>query len=414
MSKITAVFVQKVKPTDRRQEIPDSLVKGLYLIVQPSGVKGWQVRYRTGSAQRRMTLGRYPVLSLADARERAREALLAAQAGEDPAEAARLAKKARGGVAERDTVRELVELHAKRHLSTLKSGKTVKRELDRHVVSRWGDRDVHSITRRDVIDLLDEIVDSGREITANRVRGYLGKFFNFLIERDVIQTSPMLGVKRPAKERSRDRFLSDDELRWFLEATDRVGLPWGPVGKVLLLTGQRLGEVVGMREAELQGDVWSLPGERTKNGRPHVVPLSEQMREVLGAAPRMNSKAGLIFTTTGETPLSGFSKGRAVLAEAMEEIAAEERGEPVDIPRWTFHDLRRTAATIMARLGQPVHVVEAVLNHVSGAVSGVAAVYNRYQYEDEKRAALFAWARYLDDLAYKPEGNVVNMKGTNA
>lgn len=411
MAKMTALSVEKAKPADRRQELPDSLVKGLYLVVQPSGRKGWQVRYRTGRAHRRMTLGAYPVLSLADAREKAREVLLAAQAGEDPAETARRAKRARGELAERDTMRELVNLHAERHLSKLKSGKSVARELERHVVSQWGDRNIHEITRRDAIDLLDGIADSGRATTANRVRGYLGKFFNWCIERDVIAASPMVGVKRPAKERSRDRVLSDDEIRWFMAACDRQGWPWGSVGKVLLLTGQRLGEVVGMREAEIQGDRWTLPSDRTKNGRAHVVPLSVSVRDVLAGVERIKGGPGLFFTTTGETPLSGFHKGRNRLAETMVEIATQERSEPVEIEHWTFHDLRRTAATGMARMGQPVHVVEAVLNHVSGSMSGVAGVYNRHAYEDEKRIALEAWARFVSDLVDGRADNVVSIEG---
>jgi integrase len=384
-------------------------VKGLYLIVQPSGVKSWAVRYRTGVAHRRMVIGAYPEVGLAAARNKARAILAAAEEGDDPAEEKRRAKAAKVEAAERDSVRALVELHDKRHLSKLRSGKTVRRELDRHVVAKWGDRDVKSITKRDVIDLLDEIVDSGREITANRVRGYLGKFFNWCIERDVLDSSPMTGVKRPAKERSRDRVLTDDEVRWFWRACERVGWPWEAPAQLLLLTGQRLGEVVGMREAELDGDLWTMAGDRTKNGRAHTVPLSEPARAILRGVQRVKGRAGLIFTTTGETPLSGFDKWRQHIADAMEELAAEERGGPVAIPRWTFHDLRRTAATGMARLGQPVHVVEAVLNHASGAISGVAGVYNRHSYDAEKRTALEAWGRYVLELVDGRPGNVVRI-----
>lgn len=404
--KLTAAAVDKMQPTDRRQEIPDSLCTGLYLVVQPTGKKSWQVRYRTSGTHRRMTLGPYPVLSLAEARQRARDALAAAAEGRDPAEEARAAK-AQKPEDDRDKVRTLFKTYAKRHLAKLKSGDLVKRELDRFMVTTWGDRNIQDIAKRDVIDLLDGIADSGRVVTANRIRAYVNKFFSWCVERDVIAQSPAMGVKPAAKEASRDRVLSDDELRWFWAACDAEGFPWGPLGKFLLLTGQRLNEAAQMTDQEVRGALWHLSADRTKNSRAHDVPLSEAAGGVLKAIDRIKGSAGYIFTTTGRSPVSGFFKARATLAEAMEQIAAKERGEPVDIPRWTFHDLRRTAATGMARLGIPVRVTEAVLNHVSGTGGGIVAVYQRHDFADEKRQALDAWARYVMQLVEGKADNVV-------
>lgn len=406
--KLTAPSVDKMQPTDRRQEIPDSLCTGLYLVVQPTGKKAWQVRYRTSGTHRRMTLGAYPVLSLADARQRARDALAAAAEGRDPAEEVRAAKAPKPED-DRDKVRTLFNTYAKRHLANLKSGDVVKRELDRFMVSAWGDRNIQDIAKRDVIDLLDEIADSGRVVTANRIRAYVNKFFGWCVERDVIAQSPAMGVKPAAKEASRDRILNDDEVRWLWAACEAEGFPWGPLGKFLLLTGQRLNEAAQMTDQEVRGDLWHLAADRTKNGRAHDVPLSDAAREVLKTMDRVKGSAGYIFTTTGRSPVSGFFKARATLAEAMEQIAAKERGEPVDIPRWTFHDLRRTAATGMARLGIPVRVTEAVLNHVSGTGGGIVAVYQRHDYADEKRAALEAWARYVLQLVEGKADNVVSI-----
>ncbi|QFT62068.1 site-specific integrase [Roseivivax sp. THAF30] len=406
--KLTAASVEKAKPTDRRQEIPDSLCTGLYLTVQPSGKKGWQVRYRHGGVHRRMSLGAYPVLSLADARQRARDALAAASEGRDPAEEVRAAKAPKPQD-DRDKVRTLMALYAKRHLASLKSGATVKRELERHVVSEWGERDIHDIAKRDVIDLLDGIADSGRVVTANRVRAYLNKFLNWCVERDVIDASPALGVKPVAKEASRDRVLSDDEIRWFWRACEAEGQPWGTLGKVLLLTGQRLSEVAGMSDAEITGETWHLPAARTKNGRAHDVPLSEAVRDVLDGMERIDGTA-LYHTTNGATPLSGYHKGRGHLATRMVEVASEEAGEPVEIPHWTFHDLRRTAATGMARLGIPVRVTEAVLNHVSGTGGGIVGVYQRHDYAEEKRKALEAWARFARSVVDGNAENVVRLE----
>lgn len=405
-----AVEAMKPDPAKRR-EVPDPALAGLYLVVQPSGAKSWALRYRYGGKPKKLTLGRWPVMGVADARAAATEAIEAVERGDDPAAVKRKAKAERveAQLSERDKVKTLVETFAKRHLSGLKSGAVVKRELERHVVTAWGERDVHDITRRDVIDLLDGIADSGRVVTANRVRAYLNKFLGWCVERDVLEASPATGVKPVAKERSRDRVLSDDEIRWFWQACRELGFPWGPLGKVLLLTGQRLGEAVAMTEGELRGDTWHLSSERTKNKRAHDVPLTEPVQDVLADVERINSRHGYVFTTTGETPLSGFNRGRDRIARRMAEIAAQEQGEPVELEHWTFHDLRRTAATGMARLGIPVRVTEAVLNHVSGTGGGIVAVYQRHDYADEKRRALEAWAAFVKELVEGSAENVIRL-----
>lgn len=408
--KLKAATVETLQATDKRQEIPDDLCTGLYLVVQPTGKKSWQVRYRHGGVHRRMTLASFPTLSLAAARVRAREVMAAASEGRDPAEEVKAAKAPKPED-DRDKIKTLIGQYDKRHLKGLKSGDVVRRELDRFVVKEWGERDIHSITKRDVIDLLDGIADSGRVVTANRVRAYLNKFLNWAVERDILPLSPATGVKPVAKEASRDRVLTDDEIRWFWQACEAEGFPWGPLGKVLLLTGQRLNEAAQITEGEIRGDLWHLSADRTKNGRAHDVPLSDAVQEVLGAVERIEGKPGFIFTTTGTTPVSGFFKARAHLAEAMERLAAEERGEAVEIPRWTFHDLRRTAATGMARLGIPVRVTEAVLNHVSGTGGGIVAVYQRHDYADEKRQALEAWGRFVLSLVQGQPDNVVRLEG---
>ncbi len=410
MTKLTAVTVEKIKAGDSRIEKPDTMVKGLVLIIQTTGSKSWQLRYRAGGIRRRMSLGSYPTVSLADARKAATEALVAVSSGGDPV-GEKQAAAVEAKLSDRDQVKNLVEQFDKRHLINLRSGATVKRELVRHVVSVWGERDIHSITKRDVIDLLDGIADSGRMVSANRVRAYLGKFLSWCVERDVIDQSPATGVKNVAKEKSRERVLSDDEIRWFWQACEREGQPWGHLGRLLLLTGQRLGEVCGMTDREIDGDLWSLSGARTKNGRAHNVPLTDVALTVLASVGRIKGTKGLILTTTGNSPLSGYTKGRNHLADAMAVFASEEAGEPVEIEHWTFHDLRRTAATGMARLGVAVRVTEAVLNHVSGTAGGIVSVYQRHDYAEEKRQALDAWARFVIDLVEGRADNVVRIAG---
>jgi integrase len=409
----TTKTVEALNPTKVRREIPDPALTGLYLVVQPSGAKSWALRYRYAGKPKKLTLGRWPIMGVAAARTAATDAIEAVELGKDPGAAKKREKADRveAQLSERDKIKTLMGQYAKRKLVQLKSGAVVKRELERHVVKQWDDRDIHDITRRDVIDLLDGIADSGRVVTANRVRAYLNTFLNWCVERDVIDMSPAQGVKPVAKEKSRDRILSDDEIRWFWQACGDLGFPWGPFGQTLLLTAQRLGEVAGMTDREITGGIWNMAPQRTKNGRAHSVPLSESVRDVLSGVERVKGDAGLIYTTTGNTPLSGFHKGRNHIAERMAEIASKETGAPVEILHWTFHDLRRTAATGMARLGIPVRITEAVLNHVSGTGGGIVAVYQLHDYADEKRTALDAWARYVADLVDGTADNVVRIAG---
>ena len=214
--KLTAATVDKMKPTDRRQEVPDSLCTGLYLVVQTSGKKGWQVRYRHGGVHRRMTLGAYPMLSLADARQRAREALAAATEGHDPAAEVRAAKAPKPAADDaRDTVAAVIDLFLRRHASRNRRADDVAAMFRRDVLPKWGARRIQEVTRRDVVELLDGIVDRGSPITANRVRAHMNTLFNWAKGRDIVEHNPLDGVKPPAPEKPRDRVLDDAEVRLF-------------------------------------------------------------------------------------------------------------------------------------------------------------------------------------------------------
>ncbi len=409
--KLNALKVEAIKATQVRQEIPDSLCVGLYLTVQPTGKKGWQVRYRAGGVHRRMTLGYHPAMTLAEARDLAREKLALAQQGRDPVgeAAAEKAAKLADDLSDRDRISTLLGQYDKRHLSTLKSGKAARRFLDRFMVPAWGQRKVQTVTRRDVIDLLDGIVDSDRGVTANRVLAHIRGFLNWCRERDIIQVCPTDKMKAPVNEVSRERVLTDQEVRWLWRACEKVGEPWGDMGKLLLLTGQRLNEVAQMTQAEVSGAIWRMDSSRTKNSRAHDVPLSAAALAVVQG--RVAGKKGHLFTTTGTTPVSGFNKGRDHLAKAMEAVANEGGDGAVTIPQWGFHDLRRTAATGMERLGVAVQVTEAALNHVSGSKAGIVGVYQRHNFADEKRAALEAWGQFVLSLVGEQPDNVVRLEG---
>ena len=193
------------------------------------------------------------------------------------------------------------------------------------------------------------------------------------------------------------------------------GTPYGRFAQMLLLTAQRRDEVAGMRRSELKGtDLWTISRERMKGGVPHDVPLASQAARVLEGIPRVHG-SDYVFTLSGDGPITGYSEAKRRLDGKILEIAREDargRGEapPEAIPRWTFHDLRRTAASGMAQLGTPVHVIEAVLAHRGGEISGVAGIYNKWNYLPEKSKALAAWARYLESLVSgEPASNVVEL-----
>lgn len=401
--KLTAATVDKMQPTARRQEIPDSLCMGLYLVVQPTGKKGWQVRYRHSGVHRRMTLGAYPILSLAEARQRARVALAGAAEGRDPAGEVRAAKAPKVEV-ERDKFSAVADLFMRRHASHNRRADDVAAMLRREVLPAWGDRNIPEIGKRDVLDVLDAIVDRGSPITANRLRAHLNTLFNWAKGRDIITTNPLDGVKPPAPETARDRVLTDDEIKLFWAACETIGQPFGPLFQLLLLTGQRRGEVGGMTDGEVKAGLWTIPAARSKNGDEHTVPLGEGALAVLAGVERIKGKAGLIFTTNGTSGVSGFTRAKERLDATIAKLNDGEK-----IPDFTLHDLRRTAATGMAGLGFPPHVVEAVLNHRSGTRRGVAGVYNRFTYAEEKAAALEAWGRRVLSLVEGKPGNVVSI-----
>ena len=238
--------------------------------------------------------------------------------------------------------------------------------------------------------------------------------FSWAVERGIIEASPAANVKAPGQETARDRVLTDDELRAFLRACDGMGEPFGPLFRLLLLTGQRREEVAALPWAELDlaGAVWHLPAARTKNKRASDVPLAEQAVAILeGLMRRSPLVFPAQFSRDGHTeprPLSGFGRAK----ERLDALMLEElrKADPeATLPDWRLHDLRRTAASGMARLGVAVHVVEKLLNHVSGTFAGVVGVYQRHDFAAEKRAAAQAWANYLDSLTAERPANVVGL-----
>lgn len=374
--KLTSKVVEFLNaPGPKRMDVWDTVLQGFGMRVSPTGRKAWFVMVRPDGLPKRVTIGSYPAISLADAREQAGKIIHDVQLGvfEKPAETPTLG----------DTVPLFIQLYAKPKNRGWKETERLLGDF-RALFSR----PIDAIKRSDVVSVLDVMVASGRPYSANRALSHLKKLMNWSLDRGMIEVNPIAGLKPPVKERARDRVLTDRELSALLVAAGVESYPFGHLFTLLVLTGQRRGEVTGMHwsEIDFEGRVWTIPAERSKNGQAHDVPLSEPVIEILQSMPRFLG-SDYVLTTTGDTPISGFGRAKDRLDEAM------------GATDWRTHDLRRTTASGMARLGIPPHVVEKVLNHRTGIISGVAAIYNRYGYEKEKREALARWADYVRSLS---------------
>jgi integrase len=399
---LTDLKIKNLPIPDKRQEAPDGKIGGLYLVVQPTGAKSWAVRYRAEGKPRKLTIGAYPNIDLATARRRAQEALGDVAGGKDPAGAKRAAREMRKTDREVEANRldkvaaTYVDRYVKREVGAA-WGAEIERQIRVEIVPKLGKKHIGAITKSDVLNLLDKIVDRGSPITANRVHSTLRQLFNWALDRDLIKTSPM-PKSAPATETARDRVLSDDEIFVVWRSLESIGWPFGPIGKLLLLTGARRDEIAAgtWAEIDLDAKTWTVPGSRSKNGEPHEIPLCHIAVEILKGLPRIAGKPGFVFTTTGQSPVSGFSKAKRAIDAAALEILKEDRGKDIPAPQhWTLHDLRRTVATNLQQFGVRLEVTEAVLNHTSGSRAGIVGVYQRYKYTAEKRQALDAWARRL-------------------
>jgi integrase len=273
------------------------------------------------------------------------------------------------------------------------------RILQRDLVDRWGSRSVHHITKRDVIDLVTSVVERGAPVGANKVLKVTKSFFNWCVGRAILDRSPTEGVKAPTAEITRDRVLSDEELAKVLIAGRQLANPYGGIVEMLTLTAQRRQEVARMtwEEIDLARRVWTLSGSRTKNGKPHVVQLSGEAIAVLAARA---FRERYVFSIDGNKPFKDFAAAKLKLDHLS------------GVTGWRLHDLRRTAVSGMARLGVAPHVADRILNHTSGTISGVAAVYQRHEFMEERREALERWGRHIAGLLMAPSPILDDIRGT--
>jgi integrase len=428
---LTHAAVLRLRPGPQRREIRDGGCPGLYLIVQPSGVKSWALRFRRPSGQSaKVTLGPLdlsgheaeaePVigapLSLASARRLAAELHRQRALGKDVAAVRRrekLERRVRGSNTFALAARDFIEQHAirkqRRWQQTARTLGWLPADdglelIPKSLSDRWRDRPLAEIGGDDIHFLIDEVREHGipglkvrhdrSESRARQVYAVISALFTWLVAKRRLAVNPCIGLHRPEIPQSRDRTLSDVEIAKFWPAAEALPMPYGQILQLLLLTGGRLREVSEMRRAELSdaGAVWEIPPSRTKNKRRHVIQLPSLARAILASVP---GDSELVFTLGGDRPIASFSRVKNQL-DAMLGIAP-----------WRIHDLRRSCATGLAQLGIAPHVIEAALNHASGFRGGEAGVYNRATYAAERKVALERWADRIQALVSGEAGKVI-------
>jgi integrase len=389
--------IRNAKPRDSvyriRDVSGDPELKGFGITVAPAGSKTFFLGYSspTRGSRRQLNLGRYPATSLKDARQKARAARAAIALGNDPAD--------EHGDTQSITLGEGLDLYARAKLDHQRTGRTTERDLRRDFASLLNLSAV-TIVSPMVAKVIDEKSHTA-PIMANRLHGYARPWFLWLAARGHIKGNPMDGIEKPVKERARERVLADQEASAIWIAADALGYPFGPLVRLLMLTGVRRQELSGMRqdEIDLGHRLWTVPAERSKTGAAIRIPLSEAAVAVLETIPVTDGP--FLFTTTGTTAVSGFSRMKGKL----------DRVSGVD--DWRLHDFRRTMVTAMVDLGIDATTADRCLNHTGAAtMSTVQRVYQRSDLLDQRRHAMEAWALRLAGMVtgINPTGNVVRMK----
>jgi integrase len=368
----------------------DAALPGFGLRLRDGGKRTWIVQYRVGTKQRRVTLGTVETLNADEARKRAKSALSTVHLGHDPQ-----LEKAEARAQSAVTVGSIVERYLKERATTRLKPKTLT-EVTRSLREHW--KPLHTIPltkviRVDIAGQLGRIAKERGPIAANRSRSYLSTLYAWTIAEGLADANPVVGTNKAAEEISRDRVLNDEDLRLVWSYAGKGD--YGAIIRLLILTGQRREEVAAMRWSELDFDkrLWRIGPERTKNALSHDVPLSDAALELLAAHGRREGR-DLVFGSR-EGPFQGWGNAKI----AVDGRIRGKLGEKAGLKPWRLHDLRRTVATRMNELGVLPHVVEAILNHISGHKAGVAGIYNRAIYAPEKRAALQKWADYIAALS---------------
>lgn len=427
--RLSVAAIERLKPAAARREIADAAKPGLYLVIQPSGRKSWAVRYRINGASRKLTLDGFPSLPIA--RQLAQSALDAAAQGRDPARAKKIEREGLASKRIEFLLVEFMATHLRRRdgrpirestrdetarllgLKRSADGRTWAARMPKSgVVAHWGSRDVRSISKRDVLDLVAARVAAGAPIAANRTLSALKTFFSWCVARDMLPLSPCDHVQDPSPENGRERALSAEEIAALWHAADSIGFPYGRMVQSLLLTGQRRDEVrkITWGEIDLKSRLWVLPGNRTKNGHEHHVPLADAAIALIKALPRIGPPAGFLFTLAGKVPVSNLARCKRKLDAAV--LAELRKIDPAaELKPWHLHDLRHTLKTWMQKARIAKDVRNAVQNHFDGDMD---ELYGHHSFDEEKRSALEAWARHVTAVVSgAPVANVVPLRSNH-
>lgn len=398
--KMDARSVAKIKPQAQRMEYFDADCAGLALRVTPAGAKSWVLLYRVAKRLRRWTIGSYPTIGLASARDKARTALRKVPDGIDPA----LKKKERR---EAGSFGELADWYVEEYAKPRKrTWRDDRRLLNNEVLPTWKHRPARDITRADVRELIEAVASRPAPILANRLRALLHRLFEWAIEQEHVDGNPVAHVRRPGVEKQRDRVLTEDEIRTLWQALDKQEPHMAAAFKLRLITAQRGGEVADMRwqDVDLDGGWWTIPGERAKNGLPHRVPLTPMAVEIIKALKPVDPKPTRGKKTTGSESDPVKKAPVYVLAGARGKRQRSEAAATFGLENFIGHDLRRTAASMMAAGGVSRFIIGRVLNHVE---RGVTSVYDRHSYDPEKQAALTWWDAKLTAILANKGGKVL-------
>ena len=393
-ARITKTVVDGLAAGGKDRFVWDDELRGFGLRVTGSGAKSYVLQYRMGgreASSRRYTIGKHgSPWTPQTARKEAERLMILVRQGTDPVQADHERRRQAVDLAFDAYVEDFVDLYLKKRWKQWSLGAGV---LKREVVPVLLKKPLPLIKRADLTAVWDRTQD--RPAIARLTHATLRKLFRWAVSRGDIDRSPLEGIEAPPPVAARERVLSDDELAMIWAGCEELEHPFAGLIRLLLVTGQRRDEVASLDWSELQRGtcMWQLPSTRAKNGKPHLIPLSSLAISVLDgiAGKKEWPSRGFVFSTTGKTPVSGFSKAKrrldAYICRALGEKAAAEP--------WRLHDLRRTLATGLQRLKVRFEVTEAVLNHVSGSRSGIAGVYQRHDWKKEKAAALAAWGAHL-------------------
>jgi integrase len=397
-SKLTPAFVDRAKAVSgaNRTTYWDMGLPGFGLMVTANGHRSYVVQYRAAGRSKRMHLK--AGLTLRTARKEAKAILGAVAKGGDP-----LGERRKSERAESDTLRAVVGEYLTREGNRLRTIGERRAALERHVLPKLGARQIGDITRTDIVRLLDRIADQSGPPMADHVLAYLRRVMTWHASRSDDFRSPIVrGMARTRpSQRRRQRVLSDDELRAVWRAAEASHNAFGYLVQFLLLTATRRTEAAAMRRSEIVGSDWIIPQERYKTGLELVIPLSPAAQAALAAVPKIGN-SGLVFTTAGKHPIGGFSKFKRAFDTKVHAKLREEKSE-AELPRWTLHDLRRTARSLMSRAGVPSDHAERCLGHVLPSVRGT---YDRHEYLSEKRRAFEALATLIERVV-NPVDNVM-------